>query len=55
MGFATFLGRDQTMTGTETFIGVMLAVAVVLLLAWDVLQSRRLDRLQKRVEALENK
>lgn len=34
---------------------VLLAVAVVALVAWDVIQSKRIDALQKRVEALEKK
>ena len=34
---------------------VLLAVAVVALVTWDVIQSKRIDALQKRVEALEKK
>jgi hypothetical protein len=34
---------------------VLLAVAVVALVAWDVIQSKRIDALQKRVESLEKK
>ncbi len=34
---------------------VLLAVATVALVVWDVIQSKRIDALQKRVEALEKK
>jgi hypothetical protein len=34
---------------------VLLAVATVALVVWDLIQSKRIDALQKRVEALEKK
>jgi hypothetical protein len=34
---------------------VLLAVATVALVLWDLIQSKRIDALQKRVEALEKK
>ena len=37
------------------FILLVLAVAVGLLIAWNVLQSRRIDAHEKRLEALEKK
>jgi hypothetical protein len=34
---------------------VLLAAATVALVLWDLIQSKRIDALQKRVEALEKK
>jgi len=42
------------MTGTTALV-LLGAVVLALLVAWDIIQSRRIDRIQKRVEALEKK
>ncbi len=42
------------MTGTTVAVLVGL-VGLVLVIAWDFIQSRRIDRLEKRVQALEKK
>jgi hypothetical protein len=42
------------MTGTN--LGVLAGAAIlVLVIVWNVIQSKRVDALQKRVEALEKK
>ncbi len=38
-----------------TGLALLSVVIVVLVVAWNVLQSKRIDALQKRVEALEKK
>jgi len=37
----------------ETLLSVVSIVVLALLIAWNVIQSKRVDALQKRVEALE--
>lgn len=38
-----------------TGLALLAVVIVALVVAWDVIQSKRIDALQKRVEALEKK
>ena len=40
---------------TETIISVAAIVILALLIAWNFIQSKRVDALQKRVDALEKK
>ncbi len=41
---------------TATTCGVLLGTVVLaLVIVWDVIQSKRIDKLQKRVDALEKK
>ncbi len=40
---------------TATGLALLSIVVVVLLVAWNVIQSKRIDALQKRVDALEKK
>ncbi len=40
---------------TATALALLAVVVVALVVAWDVIQSKRIDALQKRVEALEKK
>ncbi len=42
------------MTGTTALV-IVGVVALALLVAWNFIQSKRVDALQKRVEALEKK
>ncbi len=42
------------MTGTTAVVLVGL-VGLVLVIAWDFIQSRRIDQIEKRVQALEKK
>lgn len=37
----------------ETLLSVVSIVVLALLIAWNVIQSKRVDALQKRVQALE--
>jgi hypothetical protein len=39
----------------ETVLPIVGVVGLALVIAWNVMQSKRIDRLQQRVEALEKK